>query len=99
MLILSSSRRFSLNGIRPGDRARAARRRLRGERRFQVGGTVWYVATHDGSRTLVKTRAGKVLALGLADPLLTEQWLRRRRVSYAAGGAEGEWAPVPRSSG
>ena len=79
VLILTSSRRFSLNGIRPGDRARAARRRLRGERRFQVGGTLWYVATHDGSRTLVKTRAGKVLALGLADPLLTDSRAKTAR--------------------
>ena len=79
VLTLSSSRRFSLNGIRPGDSARAARRRLRGERRFRVGRILWYVATHDGSRALVKTRAGKVLALGLGDPLLTDSRVKTAR--------------------
>ena len=76
---LTSSRRFSLNGIRPGDSARAARRRLRGERRFRVGGSLWYVATHDGGRALVKTRAGRVRALGLGDPLLTDSRVKTAR--------------------
>jgi hypothetical protein len=79
VLILTSSRRFSLNGMRPGDSARTARRRLSGERRFRVGANVWYVATQDGGRALVKTRAGKVLALGLADPLLTDSRVKTAR--------------------
>jgi hypothetical protein len=63
---LSSSRRFSVRGIRRGTSLRALRRRLHGERRYRVGRNAWYLARGRKATLLFKVRGKKVLAVGLA---------------------------------
>ena len=72
VLILTSSRRFSLKGIHPGDSPRSARRQLKGERRFKAGGNTWYVTTVSGVRLLVKTRGDKVREIGIGNRSLSQ---------------------------
>ena len=71
-LVLTSSPRFSLNGIERGDSSRRVRRRLAHERRLSVGKSLWFVATRGKSRVLVKVRGGKVRAIGMGNPKLIE---------------------------
>ncbi len=71
VLILTSSRRFSLKGIHAGDSPRSARRQLKGERRFQSGANTWYVTKLNGSRLLVKTRGGRVREIGIGHTSLS----------------------------
>ncbi len=67
VLVLTSSRRYRLRGVRAGSSARVMRRRLRGERRVRVGPNVWYVVRGRASQLVFKTRGGKVREIGLAD--------------------------------
>ena len=83
VLVLTSSRRYSIAGIRRGTRVRTLRRRLRGERRFRVGRDVWYLADGRGSRRLFKTRGGRVLEVGIADKRLTHTHTAQRRLLRA----------------
>ncbi len=66
VLVTTSSPRFSVKGIRPGARAIAARRRLKGERRVKASGTAgWYVARIPGGRVVVRTRGRRVQQIGI----------------------------------
>jgi hypothetical protein len=71
VLILTSSRHFSVRGIRRGARVRTLRRRLRHERRVRVGRNVWYVARGRRVRVVYKTRGGLVREVGIASRRLT----------------------------
>ncbi len=71
VLVVTSSRRYRLRGVRVGSDVRVMRRRLRGERRVRIGPNVWYVARGRGSRHVFKTRGGKVREIGIADKRLT----------------------------
>jgi CSLREA domain-containing protein len=71
VLILTSSSRFSVQGVRAGDSVRSARRRIRGERRIRVGSNVWYVARGRGVRVLVSTRGRSVRSVGIGDERLS----------------------------
>jgi hypothetical protein len=71
VIVLTSSRRFSLGGIKVGDATAAALRKLRGERAVKVGSNTWYVAKRGKARLLVKTKNGKVGEIGIGDPRLT----------------------------
>jgi hypothetical protein len=66
VLGLVSSRRFSLAGVRPGSPTRSARRHLHGERRYRVGRNVWLAGRGRLGTLLVRTRGGRVRAVGLA---------------------------------
>jgi hypothetical protein len=70
ILILTSSKRFSVKRIRPGTRVRTLRRRLRHERPFRVGGNVWYLAAGSRATLLFKTRRGRVIEVGIGDSRL-----------------------------
>ncbi|MGI8945675.1 MAG: hypothetical protein ACR2GL_05480 [Thermoleophilaceae bacterium] len=79
VLALTSTRAQHVRGLRAGSSRRAVRRRLRGERRYRVGGAEWYLARARRARVVVKLRRGRVVQLGLADPGLTgEPRLARR---------------------
>jgi hypothetical protein len=67
VLILTSSKRFSVGGVRVGNRVR----RGRGARRVRVGRNTWYLALSRSVVRVYKTRRGRVLALGIADRRLT----------------------------
>jgi ABC-2 type transport system ATP-binding protein len=71
VLILTSSRRFAVRGVKAGDRAGAARRRLRGARRVRVGRNTWYVATGKRARLLVQVRGGRVRSVGIGSKRLS----------------------------
>jgi hypothetical protein len=71
VIVLTSSKRFSLGGIKVGDATAAARRRLSGERAFKVGSNTWYVAKRGKARLLVKTKNGRVGEIGIGDPRLS----------------------------
>ena len=71
VIVLTSSRRFSLRGIVVGDTVAEARSRLTREQKFKIGSNTWYVAKRGGARLLVKTKGGKVREVGIGDPRLT----------------------------
>jgi hypothetical protein len=79
ILILTSSRRFAVRGIRPGAGVATLRRRLRDERRLRVGRNVWYVARGRSARLVFKTRGRRVLDVGIADRRLTRGQRASRR--------------------
>jgi pimeloyl-ACP methyl ester carboxylesterase len=66
ILVLASSPRFSVRGIRRGTTVTSLRRKLRGERRYRVGRNTWYLARGRKATLVFKTRGGRVLAVGLA---------------------------------
>jgi hypothetical protein len=71
VLILASSRRFRIRGVRVRSSVRTLRRKLHGERRFKVGRNTWYVARGHSASLVFKTRRGRVTALGIAERRLT----------------------------
>jgi triacylglycerol esterase/lipase EstA (alpha/beta hydrolase family) len=83
VLILTSSRRFSVAGIKPGDRMSRLRRRLRHERTQRVGKNTWYVAPARHARLIYRVRGSRVLAVGIADKRLSATTSGRRRLLTA----------------
>jgi hypothetical protein len=79
VLTLTSSKRFSVGKLRPGDRVATLRRRLRGERRLRIGANTWYVANGRKARQVFTTRAGTIRAVGLAARPLTNGRVAERR--------------------
>ena len=79
ILILTSSPRFAVKGIRPGSRVTTLRRRLRGERPVTVGRNVWFVARGKSATLVYKTRGRRVLEAGIADRRLTAGAAASRR--------------------
>jgi hypothetical protein len=71
VIVLTSSRRFSLAGIEVGDTTAQARRRLAREKAFRIGSNTWYIAKRGSARLLVKTRGGRVGEIGIGDPRLS----------------------------
>lgn len=80
VLVLTSSPRYSIRGIKPGGKVRALRRKLRGERAYRVGGVTWYLAPARGGRLAFRTRAGRVVEIGIADKRLTSTARSARRL-------------------
>jgi endoglycosylceramidase len=70
VLILSSSRRIRVRGLRRGDRVAVLRRRVRRLRAVRVGRNVWYLAPARSARLVFKTRRRRILAVGIADARL-----------------------------
>jgi hypothetical protein len=79
VLALTSSKRYSVATLRPGDRVTVLRRRLKGERRLRIGANTWYVANGRKARLVFTTRAGKIRAVGLAAQPLTKGRAAQRR--------------------
>ena len=75
LLILTSSRRPGLRGMRVGGRIK----RLRGASRVRVGRNLWYLARGARSRLLFQVRGGRVRQLGIGDPHSTAHPAARKR--------------------
>jgi hypothetical protein len=71
VLILTSSKRFSLRGIHTGARVASAARRARLTGPFVIGANDWYLLRVGSGRGVLKVRHGVVQEVGLADPSLT----------------------------
>jgi len=71
VLAITSARTTKVQGIRVGSTVRTVSRRLRGEKRYALRGSTFYLAAASKARVLVQVRRGKVVALGLADKRLT----------------------------
>jgi hypothetical protein len=71
VLILTSSKHFSVKGIKRGTSVRRLHRRLRGEWRVRVGHNAWYLARSGGVRLLFKVRGKRVLEVGIGDRRLS----------------------------
>jgi hypothetical protein len=71
IVILSSSKRFSVRGVRPGSSVKGLRRRLRGERRLAIGRNAWYLARGHKATLVYKTHGRRVLEVGIGDRRLT----------------------------
>jgi hypothetical protein len=83
VISLSSSRRFSARGVKTGQSARTARRKLRHERRYQVGANTWYVVRGAKSTVVVRTRRGRVRAVGIGARSATHS--RRAQKAFLGG--------------
>ena len=79
MLILTSSKRFRIRGVRVGSSTRTLRRRVRGLRRTRVGRNTWLTKRGSKSRLVFKVRGRKVYEIGIADRTLTTTRTRHRR--------------------
>jgi uncharacterized delta-60 repeat protein len=87
VLILTSSRRFSVGGITPGISTEAqARGRLRGERRARVGKNTWQAARSGSLLLLIKVQGGRVREIGIGDGRLARgpKGLKRFLTGWAA---------------
>jgi len=83
LLLLTTSRRYQVSGIRPGSSTRALRSRLRGERRLRVGRDVWYLDSANGSRWAIRTRGRRVLEIGIVNKRLSTGRLHAKRLLRA----------------
>jgi hypothetical protein len=83
ILVLASSRRFSVRGVTRGTRTSSLRRRLAGERRYRVGRNTWYVAKAARATLVFRTRRGRVGATGVASRRLTRGARATRRLLRA----------------
>jgi hypothetical protein len=82
-LVLTTSKRLKLRGLRRGARVKALKRKLRGERRVRVGRNVWYLASSKKARLVFKTRGGRVRELGRVSKRLTRGKRASRRLLSA----------------
>jgi pimeloyl-ACP methyl ester carboxylesterase len=85
ILILTSSPRFTVRGIRPGAPAATMRRRLRGERRVTLGRNRWFVARGRAATLVYKIRGRRVHEVGIADRRLTRGVSATRRFLWSWG--------------
>lgn len=78
ILILTSSRRYRVVGVRVGDSTRKMRARVHRPRRIRVGRNSWYLSRGRRATLVFKVRRGRVLEIGLADQRLTRGRAARR---------------------
>lgn len=71
VLAVTSAKTTKVQTIKVGSTSRTVTRRLRGEKRYKVGASTFYLAKGSAARILVQLRRGKVVQLGLADLKLT----------------------------
>ena len=71
VLLLSTSPRSTIRGLRPGSSEAALRRTFRTERPHRIRGTRWYMVGTSSRRLVFLVRSGRVRALGVADTPLT----------------------------
>ncbi len=79
VLVLTTSRRFSVRRVKPGMRAKLGRRRLGPARRILMGVDVWHFARRGRVVQLLRTRRGKVVEVGIADARMTGTLARTKR--------------------
>jgi hypothetical protein len=83
VLVLTSSRRFAVTGVKPGASAKSARRRMKRAHRYRVGRNTWLVGAGKQVRLLVQLRGGKVRAVGIANKRLSRGRAGERRLLRA----------------
>jgi hypothetical protein len=71
VLVLSTSLRSSLRGLRAGDSEAKVRRTFHGERLHRIRGVRWYVVGASPRRLVFLIKSGRVRAVGVADKRLT----------------------------
>ncbi|MGI8845929.1 MAG: metallophosphoesterase family protein [Thermoleophilaceae bacterium] len=71
VLSVTSAKTTKVQGIKVGSPTSSVARRLRNEKRYTVGTSVFFLAPASKSRILIQVRRGKVVQLGLADKKLT----------------------------
>jgi hypothetical protein len=71
ILILASSKRYRLRGVRVGMTRNDLLRRARPSRGIRVGRNVWYLARGSRARIVYKFARGRVREVGIADRRLT----------------------------
>jgi hypothetical protein len=87
LLILTSNRRYSLDGVRPGASFASARGRLALHARagIRIGVNTWYVLRGRTSNGVLKVRDGVVQEIGLADRRATSTRARAGRFLSSFG--------------
>jgi beta-glucosidase len=79
VLILTSSRLYSLRGVPPGVRLAPVARRLRISRPYRVGLNTWYLVPDGAVRGVLKVRHGVIEEIGIADAVFgssrREAWI------------------------
>jgi 6-phosphogluconolactonase (cycloisomerase 2 family) len=71
VLVLTSNRYYTLDGIRPGATRQAAVKALHTGAVMHVGLNDWYMATHGSDTAVIKVRDGTVREIGVASLALT----------------------------
>jgi hypothetical protein len=71
VLVLTSSRRFSVAGIRPGAKVSSLRGRVKHLHRARVGQDTWFSTRRAKARFLFRARHGRVVEVGIGDRRLT----------------------------
>jgi hypothetical protein len=71
VLILTSSRLYSIDGLRPGMSLAAAQHRAKLGAPYRIGANDWYLVIGRGSRIVLKVRGGVVREVGVASRRLT----------------------------
>ena len=80
VLILTSSKRFKVGGVRVGSSTRTLRRKLgRKVRGVRVGRNVWYAKRGSKARLVYKVRGRKVYEVGIADRTLNSTRARQKK--------------------
>jgi hypothetical protein len=77
VLMLTSSKRFTVRRIRPGDSAKGLRKRLHRRRRLRIGRNLWVLARARSATAVYRVRKGRVLEVGIA----TKRLVRGRRAT------------------
>jgi 3',5'-cyclic AMP phosphodiesterase CpdA len=65
VVILTSSRHFQIKKVRPTNRVRTLRTRLRRERRYRIGRNTYYVINGKRSKLIFRTSRNRVRAIGV----------------------------------
>ena len=79
VLLLTTSTRYSINGVRHGSARATLKRRVRGLRSFVIGNNRWYIARGSKARLVFKVRGARVQEIGLANMKLTRRSTVARR--------------------
>jgi hypothetical protein len=80
ILALTANPYYALNGVRPGIRLVAARRRVHVGKRFHIGRNYWYVVPGRVSNGLLKVRGGIVQEVGIIDRQLSRDRAAQSRL-------------------
>ena len=67
VLILTSNRLVSADGVAPGATEDSLRQALSDERRLRVGRTTWYLGRRGPARVIYRVTRGRVAEVGIAD--------------------------------
>lgn len=84
VVIVSSSKRYAILGVRPGVSERSAKTKLQRAKKVRAGRSTWYVQRGRSVAQLVAARAGRVQSVGIADARLTRDLRVLKRLLAAS---------------